>query len=85
LTVPTALITQAIQINDAGQIVGYANPRSGVNIGFLRSPSGTITSFQLPGAGLDFDEGTRSVVNASGTIAGYYCDANQVPHGFLRF
>jgi hypothetical protein len=82
------LITQGGWINNSGEIIGYGNKRAGLNVSYLRSPSGVITEFQAPGSGLGLsnDQGTRSIaVNSSGTIAGYYYDATQVPHGFVRY
>jgi hypothetical protein len=44
-----------------------------------------ITTFDAPGAGTASGQGTFvSGINAPGVIDGYYTDANNVSHGFLR-
>jgi hypothetical protein len=48
--------------------------------GFLRTPDGTITTFDVPGAA-----GTRgNSINPAGEITGTYFDESFVTHGFLR-
>src|SRR5213079_227960 len=43
------------------------------------------TTFDAPGAGTGFHQGTRPFsINPAGTTAGYYNDASGVFHGFLR-
>jgi len=45
----------------------------------------TITSFDVPGAGTGFGQGTfPTAINPAGVITGYYLDAGSIPHGFLR-
>jgi hypothetical protein len=45
----------------------------------------TIVTFDAPGAGTAAGQGTFAYnINPSGTIAGYYLDAGNVFHGFLR-
>lgn len=45
----------------------------------------TVKSFDAPGAGTGGGQGTWSVaINAAGEITGYYVDANNVAHGFVR-
>jgi hypothetical protein len=45
----------------------------------------TFTRFEAPGAGTGHDQGTSTFsINAAGTIAGYYLDASDVFHGFVR-
>jgi hypothetical protein len=48
--------------------------------GFLRSPTGTITSFDPPGSTFTAPES----INRSGVIAGFYYDDNGTAHGFVR-
>jgi hypothetical protein len=79
-------------INDWGAITGdywvCAPDFSSCTVhGFVRAPSGVITSFDVPGAGADgynlqgtFPQG----INDLGEIVGYYEDANNVNHGFVR-
>ena len=52
-------------------------------IGNLHRP--TFTSFDAPGAASGDGQGTEPAsVNAEGTIAGFYDDANNVLHSFVR-
>jgi hypothetical protein len=52
--------------------------------GFLRAPDGKLTTFDAPGAGTGYGQGTWGYwINKSGAITGYYCDAITC-HGFLR-
>jgi probable HAF family extracellular repeat protein len=45
----------------------------------------TITTFDAPGAGTGQYQGTfATTINPAGVIAGYYLDANNVYHGFVR-
>ncbi len=71
-------------INPAGAISGYYIDTREVAHGFLRSPDGTITTFDAPGAG-GFLNGTfpRSI-NPAGVITGYFSDTNNHTHGFVR-
>jgi len=42
-------------------------------------------TFDVPGAGTGPGQGTTSVtINAEGAVAGWYMDANNATHGFLR-
>ena len=51
----------------------------------VRLSAQTITTFDAPGAGTGFFQGTFvNSMNPAGTIAGFYTDANYVVHGFLR-
>ena len=53
--------------------------------GFVRSPSGAITTFDVPGAGTGSGQGTFPAnINPAGTIVGNYVDASNVSHGFVR-
>jgi hypothetical protein len=60
--------------------------------GFLRSRDGKIVTFDAPGAGSTpgtsnstWYQGTQAAaINPEGAITGYYTDANNVIHGFLR-
>jgi hypothetical protein len=52
--------------------------------GYLRSPGGTFTDFDAPGAGKGYTQGTFPIgLNDSGVITGFYLDSNNVYHGFL--
>jgi hypothetical protein len=58
---------------------------AGVWHGFVRGIAGTITTFEAPGAGTSSHLGTLAVsINGSGTVTGYYLDANNFAHGFVR-
>jgi hypothetical protein len=48
--------------------------------GYLRSPDGKITTIDPQGSIFTFSSG----LNDSGAITGYYLDANNEYHGFLR-
>jgi molybdopterin/thiamine biosynthesis adenylyltransferase len=53
--------------------------------GFQRLPDGTFTMIDAPGAGTGVGQGTCAAGNNSaGAVAGWYVDANNVAHGFLR-
>jgi hypothetical protein len=61
-----------------------------VNHGYLRSPDGTFTTFDAPGAGTGAYQGTGCSSdcpvsqNDWGAITGMYFDANYVLHGYVR-
>lgn len=69
-------------INVSGAVTGsYAY--YGLNLptyGLIRYPDGSMTSFVVPGATNTYPLG----INASGTVIGYYTDANTAYHGFER-
>jgi hypothetical protein len=77
--------TNAISINAGGVITGaWADPNSAVH-GFVRAADGTISEFDVSGAGGAGTFGTVSgSINTAGVIAGVYQDANGVFHGFQR-
>jgi hypothetical protein len=53
--------------------------------GFVRAKHGDITTFDPPGAGTGASQGTEPFcVNLFGAITGFYIDADNVFHGFLR-
>src|SRR5438094_10003647 len=68
-----------------GTAAGRYIDGSDVFHGFLRTPEGAITTFDVPGAGTGPGQGTRaSNINPSEAIAGRYIDPSDVSHGFLR-
>jgi hypothetical protein len=72
-------------INVWGAITGSYQDTNNVFHGFLRSPDGKFTSFEVPGADTSPYNGTTpSSINDFGAIAGSYYDANGFSHGFLR-
>jgi hypothetical protein len=80
--------TQGASINLVGAISGQYVDISVVFHGFLRSPDGTITTFDAPGAGTAAGQGTfvtfTDGINPAGAIAGGYIDANGAGHGLVR-
>ena len=69
-------------INDLGTIMGNYWDANGFSHGFLRSPDGKFTSFDVPGAG---GFGTLpQAFNIEGAVVGYYTDSNYSFHAFLR-
>jgi hypothetical protein len=79
--------TFPVSINDAGAIAGRYTDAHNVNHGFLRSPGGKFTTFDVPGAGTIPGSGSGTFpvsINDAGAIAGRYTDAHNVNHGFLR-
>jgi hypothetical protein len=51
----------------------------------VRASDGTITTFDVPGAGTGPFQGTIPLCNNPvDAITGYYIDASDVTHGFLR-
>lgn len=76
--------------NQLGAIAGIYSDANSLNHGFLRSPDGTITTFDAPGAGTNSGQGTGCFSDCSvslnnwGAITGTYIDANGNYHGYLR-
>ena len=83
--------SSATNINVFGIAVGGFHDNSGnfVDHGLIRRPDGTLTTFDVPGAGTGSNQGSGCPgcargLNQLGVIAGTYIDANSVQHGFLR-
>lgn len=80
----------ALGFNLGGAVAGAYIDSNSVQHGFLRSPDGTFTTFDAPGAGTSSYQGTGcpsdcpTSVNDFGVIAGSYIDTNYVLHGYLR-
>jgi hypothetical protein len=68
-------------INDAGAIAGFYADASGAPHGFLRSPEGAFTTFDVPGGSLST---TPIALNLEGAIVGYSLNQNDVFRPFLR-
>jgi hypothetical protein len=65
--------TKALSINDDRVIVGYYIDPNEVYHGFMVSASGSITTFNAPGAGTTKATGTfPTSINNNGVIVGYY-------------
>jgi hypothetical protein len=80
---------QAMAINPAGAITGYYGDTNSVSHGFLRTPNGTITPLDVPGAdNTSYPGGTfANGINPAGVITGYYVNelnVGGIAHGFLR-
>ena len=69
-------------INDAGAITGSYSDASGGSHGFLRSPEGAFTTFDVkgsaPGATI------ANALNLEGAIVGFFADQNGVFRPYLR-
>ena len=91
--------TIALSIDPAGVITGVYTDASAVGHGFVRAANGTITSFDVPGAGADGflallapmmgggppSQGTGGIsINTAGEIVGGYADSGAMYHGFTR-
>jgi hypothetical protein len=73
--------TTPVGITDFGVIAGVYTDGNNASHGFVRSPFGKITTFDVPGA----SQGTFPAnINNFGTIAGTFNDVNGVSHGFIR-
>jgi len=68
-------------INDAGAITGVYYDVSGAGHGFLRSPEGGFTTFDVPGGSLLTNP---IALNLEGAVVGYYLNQNVVFGAFLR-
>jgi len=74
-------------INPTGEVSGYYLDANNVFHGLLRTRDGVITTFDAPGAGTGAFQGTvtgEKSINPKGEIDGWYIDANNVFHGFVR-
>jgi hypothetical protein len=72
-------------MNPAVTITGFFNDCFTINHGFVRVSDGTITTFDVPGAGTGFNQGTAPLgITPSGLIMGLYRDPDSGVHGFLR-
>jgi hypothetical protein len=83
--------TAAFNINLFGVVAANYEDDSGnfVTVGLIRSPSGKLTTYEVPGIGTGPYQGTGCRgcavgLNDAGAIAGIYTDSNNVYHGFVR-
>jgi hypothetical protein len=74
--------TSPAAINDLGVIAGSYSDATGFSHGFLRSPDGKFTTFDVPGVG-GFGTTVRAL-NLEGAVVGIYTDSNFSFHAFLR-
>jgi hypothetical protein len=71
--------------NLGGETIGIYVDQNNASHGFLLTPNGEITKFDVHGAGTGANQGTFACTNnMEGAIAGFYIDASNVSHGFLR-
>ena len=71
-------------INDAGVITGFYYDVNGVSHGFVRSPEGSFTTFEVTFDGVPSSSTTPIALNLEGAVVGYASDQNGLFHGFLR-
>ena len=78
--------TYAVAGDACGLVAGYVIDSRNVAHGYVRGADGTFTTFDVPGAGTGYLQGTfAGNLSMSGElIAGYYVDATGMNHGFLR-
>lgn len=76
--------TQATGINSFGAVTGNVTDSNNGTHGFVRSPEGKFTNFDVPGADPVVGCTCPSAINDLGVVAGYYIDTNGLGHGFLR-
>lgn len=72
--------TFATGINNKGYVVGYYSDSNGDGQSFLRDPSGTLSSIDVPGAIYTLAEG----INDAGVISGTYSTGLGTTSGFIR-
>jgi hypothetical protein len=81
--VPGVGVFGPMDLNSAGVVVGSYLDENLVSHSFRRTPDGTLTIIDFPGAGTGFFDGTyASSINAAGVITGAYSVAG-ANHGFL--
>ena len=77
--------TFCVGVIPTGEVEGVYVDINGVLHGFIRSPQGKYTTYNVPAAGTGPGQGTLPESNDDfGDIAGNYFDPNGVSHGFLR-
>jgi hypothetical protein len=77
----------SVPLNQFGANAGYYVDGSYVGHGYLRSPKGEITTFDLPGQGAGSLLGLDDIplgLNDWGTITGTYIGTDNNIHGFVR-
>jgi hypothetical protein len=80
---PGAIATQPAGIAEDGTIAGTYYTAGDVGHGFVRSPSGVYTSFDVPGA----DAATTRVdrIDAQGNITGHYFSGDFLNRTYIRY
>lgn len=77
--------TVAMSIDTAGDVVGSYTDSSFVRHGYIRSASGTITTFDAPGASSSGGTLPMSIDPSGSFIAGGYTDSSGLEHGFVEY
>jgi hypothetical protein len=79
------LMPVASALNQEGEVTGTYLDAKGALHGFVRAANGTITTYNVKGAGKGPGQGTSaSSISDLGTTTANYIDSNGVNHGFLR-
>jgi hypothetical protein len=78
-SVPGAIQTYALGINDEGTVAGAYTDSLVRDHGFVRAADGTVTTFDVPAA----YSTAAAAINNKGEIAGTYSDGHH-GHGFVR-
>ncbi len=76
--------TQSTGINLLGTITGSVTDNNFGTHGFVRTPDGKFTDFDVPGANPVLGCTCPDSINDRGVVTGYDIDTNGVGHGFLR-
>src|SRR5215831_13157301 len=75
----------AEELTRRGRVWETTFDSSGVNHGYVRGSDGTVTTFDVPGAGTGSEQGTLGEnINTPGMIDGEFIDASGAYHAFLR-
>lgn len=79
LTLPTNVNSQAVGIDESGEVVGFFQPTATTSSGFYQDANGKLTILNAPGA----TSTTANAINNEGQVDGFYVDAAGTTHGFL--
>jgi hypothetical protein len=80
-SVPGALGTHPMSINNSMIVTGYYTTSSTTAAGFIRDADGAITTFSVAGSLWTEPEG----INVAGDITGFYEVVSGIPQGFTRY
>jgi hypothetical protein len=80
-SVPGALGTHPMSINNSMTVTGYYTTSSTTAAGFIRDADGAITTFSVSGSLWTEPEG----INVDGDITGFYEVVSGIPRGFTRY
>jgi hypothetical protein len=81
----STLTPVASALNQEGEVTGEYFDASGAIHGYVRAANGTITEYNVKGAGTGSGQGTEGAsINDLGVTTGNYIDSRGVNHGFLR-